>query len=91
MLQIVSATKFFKGQKIFSKLDLTVAKGCFHVIVGPSGCGKSTLFDGLTGVFPLDEGSLSWNHETLLSLKDHASYMQQKDMLLPRVMISSPK
>ena len=83
MLQIISATKFFKGQKIFSKLDLTVAKGCFHVIVGPSGCGKSTLFDGLTGVFPLDEGSLSWNHETLLSLKDHASYMQQKDMLLP--------
>ncbi len=83
MLQIICATKYFKGQKIFSNLDLTVGKGCFHVIVGPSGCGKSTLFDGLTGVFPLDEGRLAWNHETVLSLKDHAAYMQQKDMLLP--------
>lgn len=83
MLQVSCVTKFFKDQKIFSNLDLTVAKGRFHVIVGPSGCGKSTLFDGLTGVIPLDGGSLSWNHESLSSLRYHAAYMQQRDLLLP--------
>ncbi len=83
MLQVTCATKYFKNQKVFSNLDLKVETGRFHVIVGPSGCGKSTLFDGLTGVFPLDEGSLSWNQKVLLNLKNHAAYMQQKDMLLP--------
>ncbi|MBU0462259.1 MAG: ABC transporter ATP-binding protein [Proteobacteria bacterium] len=83
MLKVGSVTKYFKDQKIFSNLDLTVAKGRFHVIVGPSGCGKSTLFDGLTGVIPLDGGSISWNHESLSNLMYHAAYMQQKDLLLP--------
>jgi len=83
MLKVSAVTKYFKNQEIFSNLDLTVAKGRFHIIVGPSGCGKSTLFDGLTGVIPLDGGDLSWNHESLLNLQYHAAYMQQKDMLLP--------
>ena len=83
MLQVSCVTKSFKDQKIFSKLDLTVNQGQFHVIVGPSGCGKSTLFDGLTGVTPLDGGRISWNHESLSNLMYHAAYMQQKDLLLP--------
>ena len=83
MLRVSSATKYFKDQAVFSGLDLTVDQGRFHVLVGPSGCGKSTLFDGLTGVTQLDEGSLSWNHETFSNLSSHAAYMQQKDMLLP--------
>ena len=83
MLKVSSVTKYFKDQTVFSRLDLTVAPGRFHILVGPSGCGKSTLFDGLTGVIQLDEGSLSWNHEPLFNLSQHAAYMQQKDMLLP--------
>lgn len=83
MLQVCSVTKSFQGQTVFSNLDLTVGQGRFHVLVGPSGCGKSTLFDGLTGVFPLDEGSLLWKGEILADLRHHAAYMQQKDLLLP--------
>jgi len=63
MLQVCSVTKFYQDQAIFPKIDLTVGRGRFHVLVGPSGCGKSTLFDGLTGVFPLDEGRLLWKGE----------------------------
>jgi len=55
MLRVSCVTKYFKGEMVFSGLDLTVAPGRFHVLVGPSGCGKSTLFDGLTGVIQLDE------------------------------------
>ena len=83
MLKLCSAAKSFKGETVFSKLDLTVDQGRFHVILGPSGCGKSTLFDGLTGVFPLDEGHLVWQGKTLSDLSAHAAYMQQKDLLLP--------
>lgn len=83
MLQVCSVTKSFKGQTVFSNLDLTVGLGRFHVLVGPSGCGKSTFFDGLTGVFPLDGGSLLWKCEPLADLRHHAAYMQQRDLLLP--------
>jgi len=83
MLQVCSITKSFKGQTVFSNLDLTVGQGRFHVMIGPSGCGKSTLFDGLTGVFPLDEGRLLWKGEPFADLRHHAAYMQQKDLLLP--------
>lgn len=83
MLQVSSVTKYFNDRKIFSGFDLKVDQGQFHVIIGPSGCGKTTLFDVLTGVIELDEGNLSWNHETVLNLSHHAAYMQQKDMLLP--------
>jgi ABC-type nitrate/sulfonate/bicarbonate transport system ATPase subunit len=83
MLKLCSATKSFNDRIVFSKLDLTVGQGRFHVILGPSGCGKSTLFDGLTGVFPLDEGELIWKGGSLSDLSAHAAYMQQKDLLLP--------
>ena len=83
MLQVCSVTKYYQGQAVFSKLDLTVGPGRFHVLLGPSGCGKSTLFDGLTGVFPLDGGRLLWKGEPLADLRLHAAYMQQKDLLLP--------
>lgn len=83
MLQLTGAAKHFNEKSVFSGFDLTVGKGKFHILVGPSGCGKSTLFDGLTGVIPFDEAELSWKGQTLLNLKDHAAYMQQKDLLLP--------
>ncbi len=83
MLQVSGVTKIYNGQPIFSGLDLGVAPGQFKVLVGPSGCGKSTLFDGLTGVMGLDQGAISWHHEILDHLGNHAAYMQQKDLLLP--------
>jgi putative hydroxymethylpyrimidine transport system ATP-binding protein len=83
LLKLCSATKSFQGKTVFSKLNISVEQGRFHVIMGPSGCGKSTLFDGLTGVFPFDEGKLLWQGMPVADLSAHAAYMQQKDLLLP--------
>lgn len=83
MLQLAGAAKCFGSQTIFSDLNLSLEPGRFKVLVGPSGCGKSTLFDALTGVTPLDAGTLNWKGEDLPHLGGHAAYMQQKDLLLP--------
>lgn len=83
MLDVRGAAKAFGEQMIFSDFSLTVEPGQFKVLVGPSGCGKSTLFDGLTGVVRLDRGDILWKGVTLENLRDHAAYMQQKDLLLP--------
>lgn len=83
MLEVTGAGKSFDNQTIFSDFSLTVEPGRFQILVGPSGCGKSTLFNGLTGVTRMDRGKISWKGEVLPHLRDHAAYMQQRDLLLP--------
>ena len=83
MLHLGGAAKRFGSQTIFTHFNLTLEPGCFKILVGPSGCGKSTLFDALTGVTPLDAGTISWQGRPLNHLGGHAAYMQQKDLLLP--------
>ncbi|WDP90192.1 MAG: ABC transporter ATP-binding protein [Desulfobacter sp.] len=83
MLEIRGAAKAFGQHIVFSDFDLKIEPGRFTVLVGPSGCGKSTLLDGLTGVTALNRGKISWKGNPLANLRDHAAYMQQKDLLLP--------
>lgn len=83
MLELCGAAKQFGSRIIFSNFSLSLGPGRFTVLLGPSGCGKSTLFDGLTGVTPLDAGTISWKGQPRPHLGGHAAYMQQKDLLLP--------
>jgi len=83
MFHLAGAAKRFGSQTIFSRFSLDLEPGRFKILVGPSGCGKSTLFDALTGVIPLDEGSITWKGQALPHLGSQAAYMQQKDLLLP--------
>jgi len=43
----------------FSKLNLKVAKGERFGLFGPNGAGKTTLMNLMTGVLPVDEGSIT--------------------------------
>jgi len=83
MLSVSGLTKRFEGLTVMEGFDLTVPRGGFTTLIGPSGCGKSTLFDVLTGVFPRDDGRISWLGEAVPALMSRAAYMQQKDLLLP--------
>ena len=83
MLKISRLTKRFDERLVLDGFDLDVHRNSFTVLVGPSGCGKTTLFDLLTGVVPLDAGSLSWLGEPVPHLGRVSAYMQQKDLLLP--------
>jgi NitT/TauT family transport system ATP-binding protein len=83
MLSVSGLTKRFEDLTVMEGFDLTVPRGGFTTLIGPSGCGKSTLFDVLTGVFPRDDGRISWLGEAVPDLMSRAAYMQQKDLLLP--------
>lgn len=43
---------------IFTRLDLTIAKGDFLAIMGPSGSGKSTLLNMIGGIDRPDKGEI---------------------------------
>jgi NitT/TauT family transport system ATP-binding protein len=83
MLSVKNLSKSFNDLSILEDFNLAVPKNGFTVLIGPSGCGKSTLFDLLTGVVPIDMGDIIWLGERVPHVRDKASYMQQKDLLLP--------
>lgn len=69
--------------EVLKGFSLVVPRNGFTALVGPSGCGKSTFFDLLTGVVGKDEGGIRWLDKEVDHLGGVASYMQQKDLLLP--------
>ena len=68
-------TRRFGDVTALERLDLAVGDGEVVAIVGPSGCGKSTLLELVAGLQRPDGG------EVLVA--GAASYMPQRDLLLP--------
>ena len=48
----------FPGVKALSAVDLTLRAGEVHTLMGENGAGKSTLIKALTGVYPIDAGTI---------------------------------
>jgi NitT/TauT family transport system ATP-binding protein len=73
-VQLGGVSRRFRGVEALAGIDLTVGEGEIVAIVGPSGCGKSTLLELVAGLQEPDAGVVD---------APAASYMPQKDLLLP--------
>lgn len=60
-LVVRGATKRFGGLVAANGVSLEVRPGEIAALIGPNGAGKSTTFNLITGVLPMDEGSVSFN------------------------------
>ncbi|GAA4166638.1 sugar ABC transporter ATP-binding protein [Gryllotalpicola daejeonensis] len=49
----------FPGVKALDDVDLVLRAGEVHALMGENGAGKSTLIKALTGVYRIDEGSIT--------------------------------
>ena len=49
----------FPGVRALNQVDFTLRRGEIHALMGENGAGKSTLIKVLTGVYIMDEGSVS--------------------------------
>lgn len=63
MLEIKGVYKTFNPGTINEKralngIDLTLADGDFVTVIGGNGAGKSTIMNMITGVYPVDSGSI---------------------------------
>ena len=63
--------KRFGGLLATDHVDITVEPGEIHALIGPNGAGKSTLVNLISGLLPLDEGSLSLDGVELAALAPH--------------------
>lgn len=58
LLTMKNIEKSFNGIPVLKRVQLTVGRGEVHALLGENGAGKSTLMNVLTGVHPLDNGSI---------------------------------
>jgi len=57
-ITVEAAWKAFGQLAALGGVDLTVTAGHVHGLVGPNGSGKTTLLNAISGVAPLDAGSI---------------------------------
>ena len=98
MIEIKNVTKYFgTGESRFKALDsvsLNIEDGEFAVILGASGSGKSTFLNVLSGLEPMDSGSVAYGDKHLETMsekeltafrRENTAYIFQQYYLLPHL------
>ena len=68
MLELEDVTKAFGGVVANAKVSLRVEQGAVVGLIGPNGSGKTTLFNAITGVHPIDAGSIRFKGTEIAAL-----------------------
>lgn len=69
MLEVMDISKMFGGLKALSDVSFTVKQGSISALIGPNGAGKTTMLNILSGMFPPDAGSISFQGTSLDGLR----------------------
>ncbi|MFK4105577.1 sugar ABC transporter ATP-binding protein [Streptomyces sp. NPDC019531] len=65
VLEMTGIVKEFPGVRALSGVDFRLFPGEIHALMGENGAGKSTLIKVLTGVYPLDGGTVTLDGQTV--------------------------
>lgn len=85
-LEVLQATRSFRGRIVFSDFDATFPGNAVTALVGPSGSGKSTLLAALAGIERLDSGHVRLcdrDGSTRVPTADQFAWISQHSNALP--------
>jgi ABC-type branched-subunit amino acid transport system ATPase component len=68
LLELTDVTKTFGGVVANDAISLSVKQGTIVGLIGPNGSGKTTLFNAITGVIPIDSGSIRFGGREISEL-----------------------
>lgn len=71
LLEIKSLELSFGNVRAVNGVNLTVKKGDLTAIIGPNGAGKTSLFNVITGYYPPDRGTLSFDGQEIGRFPSH--------------------
>ena len=73
------------GERItaLDNVSLDIPAGSFVSLIGPSGCGKSTLLRLISGLIPMDDGSLMLDSTPIKAPGADRGFMFQEHTLFP--------
>ncbi len=67
-LDVRHLSKSFGGLKVIDNLSFSVERGERLALIGPNGAGKTTVFNLITGVYPVDAGSVALEGKDITKL-----------------------
>jgi ABC-type Fe3+/spermidine/putrescine transport system ATPase subunit len=95
MLSIQNIFFSYNETPVIKDISFIVTKGQNVAIIGESGCGKSTLLKLIYGLYDLDAGEISYQHQPILGPKynlipgaDFIKYLAQDFDLMPYITVS---
>jgi branched-chain amino acid transport system ATP-binding protein len=62
-------TKMFGGLTAVNNVDFTIEKGMIAGLIGPNGAGKTTFFNGMTAIYPITSGEMTFDGHDITHLK----------------------
>ncbi len=83
LIQIRGLTKQFAGVDIYRNFNLELREGEFISIFGPNGCGKSTFINLISGMIPMDAGSVLYDGKTIAQTRLSYVFQNYRDALFP--------
>jgi len=69
LFEAKKVTKMFGGLTAVNNVDFTLEKGMIAGLIGPNGAGKTTFFNGITGIYQISSGSMTFDGHDISSLK----------------------
>jgi neutral amino acid transport system ATP-binding protein len=71
LLEISGLNKSFGGIRAVEDCTFSVEEGSIVSLIGPNGAGKTTVFNLVTGLLPLDSGSIYFDGRKINGLQPH--------------------
>ena len=62
-------TKSFGGLTAVNNVDFVIEKGMIAGLIGPNGAGKTTFFNGMTGIYQITSGKMTFDGRDITKLK----------------------
>jgi len=83
LLTVEKINKRFKTRAVLTDVSFSVHRGEVLGLIGPNGAGKTTLFECLSGLMPVDGGTIKSNGKLLPALHRKDSLFYLPDAILP--------
>jgi branched-chain amino acid transport system ATP-binding protein len=69
LFEAKKVTKMFGGLTAVNNVDFILEKGMIAGLIGPNGAGKTTFFNGITGIYQVTSGSMTFDGKEITALK----------------------
>lgn len=75
--------KRFDGAPLYENFDLDIERGKIVSIFGPNGCGKSTLINMISGILPMDAGSVLFDGKPVRETRIGYVFQNYREAVFP--------
>jgi NitT/TauT family transport system ATP-binding protein len=82
-IEIRGLTKQFGDSDVYRGFNLDLQEGEFVSIFGPNGCGKSTFINLISGIIPIDFGTVLYDGKTIAQTRLSYVFQNYREALFP--------